>query len=392
MSPFPDATGPHGARHGPRPGPPRRPAAPALRRARPLLLLLGSLVLLAQAPLPAVGVLTAQPREIAPAAEFVGRVEAVNAVDIRARIEGFIESRPFAEGGMVQEGQPLFRIEPGNYEAALAAARANLAGARAVLREAEARLQRSLQLRQSNTVSQAVLEENQAARASAEAAVLGAEAGLRQAEINLGYTIIGAPISGQIGVAGFAIGSLVGPSSGALARVVQLDPIRVVFSVSDRAILDLRAASGHDAAALAGAHVPRLRLSNGQDYPLQGEIEFAGNEVDPRTGTIAVRARFANPDALLIPGQFVTVVIRAAAPRRGIVVPVGAVQLDREGRFVLLVDAEDRVALRRIRTGAQIGQGWLVEEGLAGGERLVVQGLQNARPGQQVRVTQAAAP
>ncbi|EIM30236.1 efflux RND transporter periplasmic adaptor subunit [Microvirga lotononidis] len=345
---------------------------------------------LAQAPLPAVGVMPVLIEDASPSSEFVGRVEAVNAVDIRARVEGFIEARPFAEGQEVREWQELFILEDGAYEAALSAARASLAGAQAALRDAEGRLQRNQELRRTQAVSQAALEEIQAARDTAQANVMAAEASVRRADLNLGYTTIRAPIVGRIGAAAFAVGSFVGPASGALARVVQVDPIRVVFSVSDRAILDFRSAAG-DASKeeLAKGFIPTLRLSNGRDYPGKGEIEFAGNEIDPTTGTLPVRARFPNPDALLVPGQFVTVVVRPSDPRRRPVVPVGAVQLDREGRFVLILEEGDKVALRRIRTGPQIGQNWTVEDGLQGGERLIVQGFRNARPGAQVSVIPA---
>ncbi|MBO1905451.1 efflux RND transporter periplasmic adaptor subunit [Microvirga sp. 3-52] len=350
---------------------------------------------LAQAPLPAVGVLPVSVEDVSPSSEFVGRVEAVNAVDIRARVEGFIEARPFAEGQEVREWQDLFILEDGAYEAALSAARASLAGAQAALRDAEGRLQRNQELRRTQAVSQAALEEIQATRDTAQANVMAAEASVRQADLNLSYTTIRAPIAGRIGTAAFAVGSFVGPSSGALARVVKADPIRVVFSVSDRVILDFRGAAG-DAGKeeLARGFVPTLRLSNGRDYPAKGEIEFAGNEIDPATGTLPVRARFPNPDALLVPGQFVTVVVRPSDPQRRPVVPVGAVQLDREGRFVLILEDGDKVAVRRIRTGTQIGQNWTVEEGLKGGESLIVQGFQNARPGAAVRVVpaQGAAP
>ncbi|MCB8822018.1 efflux RND transporter periplasmic adaptor subunit [Microvirga rosea] len=342
---------------------------------------------LAQAPLPAVGIAPVQVKDVSPSSEFVGRVEAVNAVDIRARVEGFVEARLFEEGQEVREGQELFAIEKAAYEATLMAARASLAGAQAALRDAEGRLQRNQELRRTQSVSQAALEEIQAARDTAQANVMAAEASVRQAELNLSYTRIMAPIAGRIGVAAFAVGSFVGPLSGALARVVQVDPIRVVFSVSDRAILNFRGAAG-DASKeeLARGFVPTLRLSNGRDYLTKGEIEFAGNEIDPATGTLPVRARFPNPDALLVPGQFVTVVIRPSAPQRRPVVPIGAVQLDREGRFVLLLDENDKVMVRRIRTGSQLGQDWVVDEGLEGGEKLIVQGLQNARPGTVVRV------
>jgi len=344
----------------------------------------------AQAPMPAVGVMSVPIEDVSPASEFVGRVEAINAVDIRARVEGFIEQRPFAEGQAVRQWEDLFILEDGAHEAALAAARASLAGAEAALRDAEGRLQRNQELRRTQAVSQAALEEIQAARDTAQANVMAAEARVRQAELNLGYTRIKSPIAGRIGAAAFAVGSLVGPSSGPLARVVQVDPIRVVFSVSDRVILDFRGAAG-DASKeeLARGLVPTLRLANGRDYPAKGEIEFAGNEIDPATGTLPVRARFPNPDALLVPGQFVTVVLRPSDQRRRPVVPAGAVQLDREGRFVLILEDGDKVALRRIRTGTQIGQNWTVEEGLEGGENLIVQGFQNARPGAAVRVVPA---
>ncbi len=347
---------------------------------------------MAQAPTPVVAVVPVPVHDVSPSSEFVGRVEALNAIDIRARVEGFIEARPFEEGQAVREGQNLFMIEKAAYEAALSAARASLAGAQATLRDAEGRLQRNQELRRTQAVSQATLEEIQAARDMAQANVMAAEASVRQAELNLDYTTIKAPIAGTTGVAAFAVGSFVGPSSGALARVVQVDPIRVVFSVSDRVILDLRAAAGDvGKAEVAKTYLPTLRLSNGRDYPAKGEIEFIGNELDPRTGTLPVRARFPNPDTILVPGQFVTVVIRPSDPLRRPVVPVGAVQLDREGRFVLIVDSDGKVAMRRIRTGTQIGQNWTVQEGLEGGESLIVQGLQNARPGTVVRVVGAQA-
>lgn len=337
--------------------------------------------------LPPVGVETVRVQDIAPGAEFVGRIEALNAVDIRARVEGFIQARPFEEGRAVRRDQELFVIERAAYEAALSAARAGLAGSQATLREAEGRLQRNQELRRTQAVSQAALEEAQAARDTAQAAVESAQANVRQAELNLDYTTIKAPFAGRIGVAAFAVGSFVGPSSGALARIVQIDPIRVVFSVSDRVILDLRIGAGNASKEeLSKEFLPTLRLSNGQEYPTKGEIEFLGNELDPRTGTLPVRALFANPDALLIPGQFVTVLVRPAEPQRRPIVPVGAVQLDRDGRFVLILDKDNKVALQRIRTGTQIGQNWTVEEGLNGGESLIVQGIQNARPGAVVRV------
>lgn len=341
----------------------------------------------AMAQAPAVSVTPVAVEDVAPGARFVGRVEAINAVDIRSRVEGFVEARGFREGQFVEQGQDLFRIEGAGYEAALSAARASLAGAEADLRDAEGRFERSQQLRRTQAASQAALEEALAARDRGRANVMAAEANLRQAELNLSYTTIRAPLAGRIGHTTVAVGSLVSPSSGVLARIVQVDPIRVVFSVSDQSILEFR---GGATAGPAETFVPTLTLSSGQTYPGAGEIDFIGNEVDPRTGTVPVRVRFANPDGLLVPGQFVTVAVQPDAPRQRPVVPLGAVQLDRQGRFVLLADDSDKVVLRRIRTGAQLDQNWIVEEGLKGGERLIVQGLQNARPGAAVTVVPVA--
>lgn len=352
---------------------------------------LGVPAVFAQAPLPAVSVTQVEVKDVSPASEFVGRVEAVNAVDIRARVEGFIEARPFKEGQTVREGDDLFILEKAPYEAALAAANANLKGAQATLEDAERRVQRNQDLRRSQTVSQVTLEEAQTARDTAQASVLAAEANVRKAELNVGYTAIKTPITGRIGAAAFSVGSLVGPSSGALARVVQIDPIRVVFSVNDRTILDLReSVTDFDERKVAGSFVPTLRLSNGRDYPIKGTIEFIGNEIDQATGTLPIRARFPNPDGVLVPGQFVTITVRPANPQTRPVVPVGAVQLDRQGRFVLLLDESGKVAERRIKTGAQLGQNWIVEDGLKGGEKVILQGFQNARPGAAVRVVPAA--
>ncbi|MET4686117.1 efflux RND transporter periplasmic adaptor subunit [Sinorhizobium fredii] len=329
---------------------------------------------------PVVGVMTVQVEDVSPGYEFVGRVEALNAVDIRARIEGFLENRSFAEGQNVEKDQDLFTLERMAYELALQDAQAALVSAQTTLDNDERQFQRNQALR--STVSQAVLEASQAARDTARANVLSAQARVNQAELNLGYTRIKAPIGGRIGRAAFSVGSLVGPSSEPLARVVQIDPIRVVFSVSDRTILDLRAAAGGaEKDALAKRYALKLRLSNDEPYQQAGKVEFFGNEVDVQTGTLPIRALFDNPQSLLMPGQFVTVIVEPADRQQRPVVPIGSVEQDRDGRFVLVVDGESRATVQRIRVSTQLGQNWVVEEGLKGGETLIVQGLQRVSPG-----------
>lgn len=349
-------------------------------------LMAGGTGLSAESTLPVVGVITVPLSDNTPHTEFNGRVEARNAVDVLARIEGFVEKRLFEEGQVVDEGQDLYAIESASLEITVAAATARLASANATLLEAESRLQRNERLRQTDVVAQATLEQATAARDTAQAAVSLAETDVRQAKLNLGYARVKAPIKGRIGRANFAVGSLVGPSSTALARVVQIDPIRIVFSVSDRAILQLRAgAMDLSPEELAKRFIPTLRLPSGDEYAETGAIDFVGNEFDPRTGTLPVWTQFPNARSLLIPGQFVTVVIRVAGAAQRPVVPVNAVEQDRDGRFVLLVDDADKVALRRIQVSSQIGQTWSVDSGLKGGERLIVDGMTNVRAGTLVR-------
>nr|WP_283193461.1 efflux RND transporter periplasmic adaptor subunit [Rhizobium sp. AN80A] len=190
-----------------------------------------------------------------------------------------------------------------------------------------------------------------------------------------------------MGTAAFSPGSFVTTASPALARVVQMDPVRVVFSVSDRALLDLREAAGNVSKdELAQRYQTRLRLSNGQIYPQTAPISFLGNEVDQGTGTLAVRSVFPNGDFLLIPGQFVTVVVSETARKERPTVPLGAVQQDREGKYVMLVTPERKATERRITVSEQREGSWIVDDGLAGGETVIVEGLQNVAEGAIVEI------
>lgn len=337
---------------------------------------------------PVVGVAPVAIEDTSRSTEFVGRVEALNTVDILTRIDGFLESRLFNEGSTVRKGQDLFLVERSSYEIALKDAQAALVGAQAAFLDAERQLQRNRSLMSGRTISQSVLEQSETALEKAKATVMSAEARVSQAELNLSYTRIASPIDGRIGTAGFAVGSFVGTSSGALARVVQMDPIRVVFSVSDRTIMNLLAAAGGLSKDQLGQQFTMgLRLSNGDQYGQPGEIEYFDNEIDAQTGTIAIRAQFPNSQSLLIPGQFVTVVAKDVKETLRPVVPVGSVQQDRDGKFVFVVDDTSRVAMRRISVSEQSGRNWIVADGLKGGERLIVEGIQNAPQGSVVKAT-----
>lgn len=326
---------------------------------------------------------------VAPKYEFVGRVEAANSVDILARVPGFIKERLFQEGQSVTADQPLFVIEQESYQLSLDDAQATRDAAQSNLVNAEQSLARNLSLAR-GSVSQAVLDQSQAARDSAASSLRSADVKVNQAKLNLSYTRISSPIAGRIGVSNVSVGGFVGNATTVLARVVQMDPIRVVFSVSDRSILDLRAAAGGASKEELARHFKTsLRLSNGQVYIQSGEIEFLDNQVDLQTGTLAIRASFSNPDALLVPNQFVTVVVSEDAPVMKPVVPQEVVQQDRDGKYVLLAGEGDKAELRRIRADNQMSGNWIVEDGLAGGERLITGNLQSVAEGMPLKVMPA---
>ena len=336
-------------------------------------------------PPPLVTVAPVAEAEINPPAEYVGRIEALRAVNLRARVAGVLEERHFEEGATVQRGALLYRIEPAAYAAQVAVDRARVAQARATLDKAEKYLRR-LETVRSGGVSATDIEMAQGDVAQGRAALQAAEATLAQSEINLGYTTITAPISGRIGKTVYSRGNLVGPESGALARIVQVDPIRVVFSVSENDLpAMMRKRRSMSETELARAGVIRLRLPDGQDYPLAGRPDFMNIEVDPATGTIALRSRFDNPDGFLVPGQYVTVLVSLSNPVKMPVVPQAAVLEDREGRYVFVVEGDGRAVQRRIETVETIGTVWAVKSGLVAGETIVVEGIQKVRPGQPVQ-------
>ncbi len=334
---------------------------------------------------PAVTVTVVEDREINPPRSFVGRVEAVRAVDLRPRVEGILEQQLFKEGGDVKAGDLLYVIESDRYQAALAAAEASQAKAEATLKEAELMLARNQKLRKDGTVSQAEYDTAVAAADGARAEVQAAQASVQTATLDLEDTRIAAPIDGRIGRSAVTIGNLVGPSSGALARIVQLDPIRVVYSISeDRLLRTKRVLAGLTEEERSRTFVPGIRLPDGEMYEAGGRVDFVDNQVDTNTGTIAIRAVFPNPDAMLLPGQYVTVVVRRDRPRQRPVVPQSAVLMDREGPYVFVLDADNRAVRRRIDTGTAIDTYWAVKSGLQAGETIIAQGVQKVTPGQRV--------
>src|SRR5215831_10324528 len=334
------------------------------------------------APPPAVSVVPVVSRVVTETGDFIGRVTAIDKVDIVARVPGFIEERNFTEGQQVKKGDLLFRIEQATYKAAVEQARATLAKAKATEVNAKLQLERGKELVRNSNIPQATVDQRAADEEAAQASIMEARAALDQAEINLGYTEIRSPIDGRIGLEAFSVGNLVQPSSGRLATIVSQDPIYVIFQVSQRNILEYkRRVAESDSNTRVTIH---LKLPDGSIYRHPGISNFLDVQVDPTTDTVAVRAQVPNPEGQLIAGGVVGVIVERGAPRSALTIPRSAVLLDQAGRYVLLVDAEKKVEQRRITTGVEQGRDIVVTGGLNAGELVIVEGLQKVRPGQTV--------
>jgi membrane fusion protein (multidrug efflux system) len=339
----------------------------------------------AKMPPPAVVTTTVHRQQLNHSSEFIGHVVAIQSVDVHAQVAGILQKVAFKGGQDVQKGALLYEIEAAPYEAAVAAAKAQLASAQATLTQNQQNLGRQQSLYQRQAAAQSALEQAQAQRDVAKANVAAAQAQLRTAEINLGYTTIESPIAGRVGATAVTAGNLVGPTTGTLATVVQLDPIRVVFSVNERALVAFRQAHpGATQSEINTRFIPKLRLPDGSMFSQTGHVAFVSNQVDQATGTLPVYADFPNPQRLLLPGMLVTAIISAEKPATGFLVPAGAVQQDKQGKYLLVVGGDNKVERRNIATGAQIEQDIAITSGLNDGDRVVIEGGQKVHPGQTV--------
>lgn len=373
-----------------------------LRRATFLLLLSAGMANAATAPLPAVTVAVVASITPDNALHYLGRIEAIQAVDVTTRTEGFIARRLFTEGQMVKQGALLYEIDPALHQASVTQAQAQLDSATASANHAQVNLTRLQRLGTNRSVSQAEVDEAQAQRDISRAAVAQAQANLQIQQLQLGFTQIHAPISGQIGHSRFNVGSLINPASGTLVNIVQLDPIRVAIAVNERdyitATYQRSAASEKSAAekppvtepSLLGNFTPRIQLANGKQYPASGVFESVDNQIDKQTGTVIIRTRFANPRHLLLPGGVVNVSLASDATQPVTVVPIAALQQNKQGHFVLIVTDNDLVEVRPVILGEQFEQQYAVTEGVKVGERVMVAGLQHVRPGMTVSASVAA--
>lgn len=355
---------------------------------------------------PAVVVAAVETKIVDESRRFVGTVKAIQSVDIRARVEGFLEEVAFKEGGMVDKGAVLYRIEQAQYQAALdsakgqvAAAKADSDSAKAQMEDMQADFERQESLVKKGDTSKTAFDRSKAKRDEAKADVEKAAASEQQAEaerstaeINLGYTTLSSPIKGRIGATGFTVGNLVGPASGTLATVVQLDPIRAVFSIPSGLFVEGAQRMGEvDRESVLKQFVPTLILPTGEPYGHKGTIAFADNQVDATTGTVAIYADFPNPGHVLLPGQYVNAEVHKASQSRLPVVPGAALQRTKEGQQVWVVGTDNRVSKRAVKTGARVGTDYAVTSGLQEGELVVVSGVQKVTDGMVVAPTRTGA-
>ena len=313
--------------------------------------------------------------------ESAGRVEAKYSVDIVARINGWLQKSYFQEGDAVKKGQPLFLIEPDQYQNLVNTAAANVRQAQASLTNAEKELVRAQELVKSDYVSKSYYDQALATRDGAKAALDAAKAQLADAKLNLSYTKIVAPVDGKIGKIIITEGNLVNTATGPIARVVSTSPIYVLFNLKSSEFMKFKKDGSSD---LDHMEV-QLQLADGSIYNEVGGIEYVGNEVNPTTGTIDLRATFENADEYLVHGDFVNVIIKSTMPKEKLAVPQSAALNDAQGFYVWVVDAENKAQRKNIIVSQEINKNWIVEEGLELTDNIVAKGVQSIRmPGQVV--------
>ncbi|TYC92347.1 efflux RND transporter periplasmic adaptor subunit [Novosphingobium sp. BW1] len=337
---------------------------------------------------PEVGVMVVRTETVDLQAELPGRTSAYETSDVRPQVNGLILRRLFEEGDNVRAGQALYKIDPAPYEAQVASARAALAQARSQIAATEAQARRYGELVKINAISKQEAENAEAAAAQARATVQAQEAAVRSAQIDLARTTVRAPISGRIGRSTYTTGALVSASQAEpLTTIQHLDPIYVDIQQSSADVLRLRQEilAGKLAGNGSAAEV-NLRLEDGSTYPAQGRLKFTDVTVDPSTGSQVIRAVFPNKQGLLLPGMYVRASFVEGTKADGLLVPQRAVQRDEKGQPVVLIVGKDgKVSQRVIETDRTAGTNWLVTGGLKEGEKIVVEGSQNARPGSTVK-------
>ncbi|WP_163934863.1 efflux RND transporter periplasmic adaptor subunit [Paraferrimonas sp. SM1919] len=332
-----------------------------------------------QAPAIAVSAIEVNLGTIHPIYEFVGRTKAPEDADIRPLVSGRLVTKVVEAGSDVERGQLLFEIDSKPYQVKLTSAQAEVARAEAEKKQAFRTLERAKDLYKTKTLSEIDYEERQLAYTTATANLELAKSNLDQAQLELGWTQVHSPINGRVGEHKYSIGDVVSPQGEPLTTIVQLDVSQVNISVNEKTGL-----AEFQAEMLRGQKASDfdifLKLSNGTRYPYKGEVGFVNNRVDPESGTITVRLDFPNPEKLLLPGQYVNVEVEDKSVTT-LVIPSRAVQYDQTGQFVMIINKDNQIEQRYVTLFQQVGEQYLVSNGLAAGERIVVDGLQRIRVG-----------
>ena len=325
-----------------------------------------------------VTVLQAAPQRVPIVLEAVGQLQGSKEVEVRARVSGILLKRLYNEGDLVRAGAPLMQLDPAPYEIALAQANAQLAQERARNEQAKRESARLQQLAEQKAISQKEYDDATSALKLSDATLQGAEANVRQAELNLSYTHVTAPVSGVTGRMAHSEGSLISTGQDSLLTTInQVNPIWVRFSLSGSDLMQLPDGKLNRSSP---AEV-RLTLPDGSRYPDKGRLNFAANQIDPRLATQELRAEFDNPHGQLVPGQFVRVQITAGQRDNVFLVPQVAVLQAEKGFFVFVVDKDGKAAVRPVQTGGWVGADSMILDGLAAGDRVIVDNLLKLRPG-----------
>lgn len=341
-----------------------------------------------EAQLPTVTVAKAVVRDVIDADEFIGRFEAVDEVSVRARVGGYLDQVFFTDGAMVKKGDKLFMIDQRPFTMALSQAEATLASAQSTLDFTEAQFKRTESLAGTGTLSASRLDDDRRAFLAAQASVRGAEAAVERAKLDLEYTTITAPISGRVDRRLLSPGNLVQADETVLTTIVSLDPIDFYFDVDERRVLAYARTARERGSALqegAGSLSVLVTIADANEAPFEGKLDFSENRVDEQTGTMRLRARFANPNFILQPGLFGRVEVEGSDTYRAVLIPDEAISADQNERIVYVVGEDGSVSAKPVRLGPRLHGYRVIRSGMTGNETIVVNGLMRVRPGEKVK-------
>ena len=345
-------------------------------------------------PKPAVSVYTIKSDTLGDYREVVARTQASKEADIRARVTGELIKRDFKEGSIIQKDQVLFTIDPTAFETSLASAKAQLASKKSGEENSKRNLIRAKKLINDGYISQSDFDRLTTEESQASSSVAAAKSAVEQAELDLSYTVITAPFTGRIGRVNYNVGNIIGPDSGVLASLILSDPMYVNFQIEESVYIShlqdvaKNKSENNGKQKLKDALDLTIRLPNNSTYNQYGKLDFANTKITEGMGTVEVRAIFPNPKGVIIPGLFVTLIIEGKNKKNMSLVPQAAVQSNQQGKFVLLLDEDNKVKQRHIVLGRRINAMWAVEDGLEEGDRVIVEGLQKVRSGVEVNPIQ----